>query len=149
AGHAHVLLGMRHRGGSKPFLRGEVAEAALYDRALSREEVAAAFRSSGWHAYVERALAALTPEQRRQHDEPRQQAQRLRAENEGLPPLPVSYSGTRFQPAPTHRLKRGDVKAPEEVVTPGGLSAIAVPDPDLGLPADAPEAERRLRFGTW
>ena len=34
-------------------------------------------------------------------------------------PLPVSYAGVRKQPEPTHRLKRGDVRTPLEVVHPG------------------------------
>ena len=61
----------------------------------------------------------------------------------------MSYAGTRVQPAPTHNLKRGDVKEPAEVVTPGGLSAISEVDPELGLAADAPEAQRRLKFADW
>src|SRR6185295_17638290 len=64
-------------------------------------------------------------------------------------PLPVSYAGTRVQPAPTHNLKRGDVKEPGEVVTPGGLSAISEVDPEFGLAAEAPEAQRRLKFADW
>jgi hypothetical protein len=66
-----------------------------------------------------------------------------------LRPLPVSYIGLRQQPEPTHRLKRGDVRSPLEVVTPGGLSALAPLSGDLGLAADAPEAQRRLRFAEW
>jgi hypothetical protein len=38
---------------------------------------------------------------------------------------------------------------PEEVVTPAALSAVADLDPEFGLPADAPEAERRLKFAEW
>ena len=61
----------------------------------------------------------------------------------------TSYVGLRKQPAPTKVLKRGDVLAPGEEVRPGGLSAIDELPSDLGLPADAPEAERRLRFAEW
>ena len=62
---------------------------------------------------------------------------------------PMSYAGTRVQPKPTHNLKRGDVRSPAEVVTPGALSAITALDSDFGLPADAPEAQRRLKFAHW
>jgi hypothetical protein len=41
------------------------------------------------------------------------------------------------------------VTSPEEVVTPGALSAIVDLDPEFGLTADAPEAQRRLKFATW
>ncbi len=68
-------------------------------------------------------------------------------ENEA--PSPVSYVGTRVQPAPTRRLKRGEVTSPDEVVTPGALSAIVDLNPDFGLAADAPEAQRRLKFADW
>ncbi|HKP36144.1 MAG TPA: DUF1553 domain-containing protein [Pyrinomonadaceae bacterium] len=71
------------------------------------------------------------------------------ARNEALPKLPVSYAGMRVQPTPTHKLKRGDVNSPEEVVTPAGLSAIIDVDPEFGLAADAPEAERRIKFAEW
>ena len=61
----------------------------------------------------------------------------------------VSYAGTRVQPVPTRMLLRGDVTSPQQEVTPGALSAIAALDADFQLPADAPEAERRLRFAQW
>src|SRR5262249_50646021 len=72
-----------------------------------------------------------------------------RMELKSLPPLPVSYIGVRKQPEPTHKLKRGDVRTPEEIVTPGALSAIAELNSDFGLAADASEAERRRRFPEW
>ncbi|MSU35184.1 MAG: DUF1549 domain-containing protein, partial [Pedosphaera sp.] len=65
---------------------------------------------------------------------------------DSVKPLPASYIGKRIQPAPTRRLRRGDVTTPEEVVTPAALSAIVDLDNEFGLSADAPEAERRLRF---
>jgi hypothetical protein len=61
----------------------------------------------------------------------------------------VSYAGTRVQPAPTRRLIRGEVNSPDEVVTPGALTAVTALNADFGLPADAPEAQRRLKFAAW
>ena len=46
------------------------------------------------------------------------------SEVQKLPPIPVSYIGVRKEPEPTHRLKRGDVRTPLEIVTPGALSAM-------------------------
>ena len=149
AGNAHVLLGMRHKGGGRPFLTGEIKQAALYDRALSDLEVAAAFRSSGFSVSREEILASLTDEQRSQRENVLKEAKRLRSELDSVKPLPVSYAGTRKQPESTHRLKRGDVRTPEEIVTPGALSALVELNPDFGLPADAPEAQRRLKFAAW
>ncbi len=72
-----------------------------------------------------------------------------RAALDTVKPLPASYAGKRVQPAPTRRLRRGDVTTPEEIVTPAALSAIADLDHEFGLPADAPEAQRRLKFANW
>lgn len=73
----------------------------------------------------------------------------LQSAIDDLKSVPVSYVGTRVQPDPTRRLKRGDVNSPQEVVSPGSLSAIAELNADFNLPADAPEAERRLKFAEW
>jgi hypothetical protein len=149
AGNAHVLLGMRHKGGGKPFLTGEIKQAALYDRALSDAEVAASFRSAGFTVSHTEMLASLTEEQRGRRAAALAQLERSREALNRIKPLPVSYAGTRVQPAPTHRLKRGDVKSPQEIVTAGALSAIADLSSVFGLPADAPEAQRRLKFAAW
>src|SRR5688572_3292187 len=68
---------------------------------------------------------------------------------EGGKSAPVSYIGTRVQPEPTKRLKRGSVATPAEVVSPGGLSAVKELSADFGLAPDAPEAERRVKFAGW
>ena len=46
-------------------------------------------------------------------------------------------------------LLRGDVKSPGEVITPAALSAISAVPSEFGLGADAPEADRRLKFAAW
>ena len=74
---------------------------------------------------------------------------RLRDELAALQKPLVSYAGTRVQPEPTRRFRRGDVRSPDEIVTPGALSAIVDLNPDFGLAADAPEAERRKKFADW
>ncbi len=151
AGNAHVVLGMRHKGGGRPWLTGGIMQAALYDRALSAAEVAASFRAAGFSLTQSEILAGLSPEQRAARDAAVKSLQRSQEMLAALKPLPVavSYAGTRVQPAPTRRLKRGDVKSPDEIVTPGALSAIVDLDPDFGLAADAPEAQRRLKFAAW
>src|SRR4030095_16428955 len=68
AGSAHVLLGMRHAGGGKPFLTGEIKQAALYDRALSAEEVAASFRAAGFAIPQSEILANLDAAQRAERE---------------------------------------------------------------------------------
>ena len=151
AGDARILLGMRHHGGGRNWLTGEIEQAALYDRALTDEEVAASFRSGGFSIPKEDIVASLTPDQRAAREEALAEMQRVRESIKALKPVTVevSYVGTRTQPAPTKRLVRGDVTEPAEVVTPGTLSAIAELDPDFGLAADAPEGLRRLKFADW
>ncbi len=94
-------------------------------------------------------LANLDVEQRAERKSALARIAKDRHAIHSIKPLPVSYAGTRVQPAPTHHLKRGDVKSPGEVVSAGGLSAISELDPDFGLAPDAPEAQRRLKFGEW
>ena len=63
--------------------------------------------------------------------------------------IPASYVGTRVEPEPTRLFKRGEVTSPEEVVTAGALSAVAGLNADFEIPANAPEAQRRLKFANW
>jgi hypothetical protein len=150
AGEARVVLGRRHQGGTRPWLTGAIRQAALYDRALTAAEVGAAFRSGGFAVSKDEALAALTDGEKGDRDEALKRLVKAReivaaASKSG----PVGYVGTRVQPEPTRALKRGDVKSPGDVVTPGGLGAIRSVPSDFGLAADAPEAQRRLKFADW
>jgi len=149
AGNARVLLGMRHTGGGKPFLIGEIKQAALYDRALSAEEVAKSFRAAGFSIPQSEVLASLSDAQRAERDAALAQMKKSQETLAAIMPVPVSYAGTRVQPAPTKLLRRGDVKSPADVVTPAGLAAIVDLEPEFGLAADAPEAQRRLKFAEW
>ena len=151
AGDARILLGQRHTGGGRAWLTGEIKQASLYDRALSDAEVAASFRAAGFSIPREAILAALTLEQRASRDKAVSDMEKSRAALAALPPVSgaISYAGTRVQPGPTRRLIRGEVVSPDEVVTPGALTAIVDVNPDFDLPADAPEAERRKKFAAW
>jgi hypothetical protein len=148
-GDARVLLGMRHTGGARPFLKAEIAEAALYDRPLSAAEVAASFETSRWSVKEEEMVAALSAEERGRREALLPRLERVRAERGGLPAVKVSYCGIRKEPAPARRLNRGDVGSPAEEVAPGALSAVSEPPADFGLPPGAPEAMRRIKLAEW
>lgn len=148
-GEARVLIGMRHTGGGKAFLQGSIRSAAVYDRALQSNEVHTLYLNSGYAIPKEEQLSFLSPEESKTRASRLDQLAAARQALEAIPPLPVSYVGVRKQPEPTHLLKRGDVKSPAEIVTPGALSAIPGLNSDFGLPADAPEADRRVRFAEW
>ena len=150
AGTTRVLLGLRHHGAGNGFLGGTIQQAALYDRALSAEEIAASFRSAGFSIPLAEVVAHLSDRQRSERDAAIAQVKTSEAKlNAPEPPAAVSYVGLRVQPSPTKLLRRGDVKSPGEVVRPGALSAIIDLDPEFGLAADAPEAQRRLKFAEW
>jgi len=149
AGDAHILLGMRHQGGGRPWLTGAIRQAALYDRALTEVEVSASFKALGFAVSQDQIVANLNRAQRAEREAALGSAKQAAEALEGLKQPRVTYAGTRVQPTPTRLLKRGDVRSPQQEVTPGALSAVADLDPDFGLAADAPEAQRRLKFAAW
>jgi hypothetical protein len=149
ADESHVLIGLRHTGAGNGFLAGEVAEARLYDRALSAAEVAASFRAGPTGVPLAELLKALTPEQRQKHDRLLADVARERAALAALPPPALAYAVSPAKPEPTFVLRRGDVEKPEEEVSAGGLSAIKSPSADFGLAPDAPESERRRKLADW
>ena len=76
------------------------------------------------------------------------QARRIAAATE-LGPLvqpPKAYAGQFVSPGPTHRLMRGDVTQPSEVVAPGSLSELGQA---VTLPVETPEAQRRAALADW
>ncbi|MSU62430.1 MAG: DUF1553 domain-containing protein [Pedosphaera sp.] len=149
AGAARILLGKRHTGGAKSFLTGEIEEASLFDRALTTEEIAAICVNASHHVSAVEILGALSNEERNRYQKLLEEVATRREELRTFPTLPVSYAGIRKQPEPTHRLKRGDVRSPAELVNPGALSAIEQVPASFGLAPDAPEADRRRKFADW
>ena len=151
AGDARILLGQRHTGGGRSWLTGEIKQASVYDRALSPDEVAASFLSGGHSVPLQEILAHLTPEQRTTRDEALAARVEMQTTLAALPPPDggVSYVGTRAEPPPARLLTRGEVNSPDQIVTPGALSAITSLNPDFDLTADAPEAARRQKFADW
>jgi len=149
-GAATILLGLRHHGAGNGFLEGEILQAALHDRALGDDEVGDAFRAGGFAVPQEEILASLDDAERASHSRATARIAALAKEAEtSAAATAVSYVGVRVEPPPTAVLRRGSVTAPGEIVRPSGLSAITTVDADLGLPPDAPEAERRKRFAGW
>jgi len=63
--------------------------------------------------------------------------------------VPKTYAAISRQPEATFVLVRGDVEKKTDPVTAGGLSALSNLPADFGLPAEAPEAQRRLKLAQW
>jgi hypothetical protein len=119
-------------------------------RGISDDEVAAAFRAGGFSLSQEEILACLDDDERKSHAQATARIDALKKEAEAAAAnTAVSYVGVRVEPVPTALLQRGSVTSPGEIVSPSGLSAITTVAADLGLPPDAPEAERRKRFAVW
>jgi hypothetical protein len=96
------------------------------------------------------ALAALwTVEERQEYATLKQQRAdgelALRRQSQ----VPQGYIANTENPGPTVVFHRGEPDKPREPVTPGALAALASLNGELGLAADAPEAERRRRFADW
>ncbi len=59
------------------------------------------------------------------------------------------YAVLSRQPEPTFVLARGDIEQRREQVVAGALSSVAGMRGEFGLPADAPEAARRVKLAAW
>ncbi|MCH2580717.1 MAG: DUF1549 domain-containing protein, partial [Planctomycetes bacterium] len=84
-GQAHVVLGLRHQGSRNGLLKGEIEQAALYDRALSEKEIQASIGSRGSFIALEDVLGELTDQQRSDRTALREKAQKIRAQISAMP----------------------------------------------------------------
>ncbi len=152
AGQTVVLFGCRHLpAGGNRMLVGTIVKARLYDRALSPEEVATSAATGGAFVSDSEVIAHLSPEARSRRETLEERRKRLAGERSdhqarAIYKAYVSLSG----PAPVTRLLvRGQVTDPTDVIAPGGCSVLLGKLSDFGLPADAPDADRRRRLAEW
>ncbi|HEY7156671.1 MAG TPA: DUF1553 domain-containing protein [Gemmataceae bacterium] len=146
AGEAQVLFGLRHApAGGNRLLAGVIRRVQLYDRALSDAEIAASSRRD--FVEVETIAARLPAEQRdryaRLQSEINERCARLAR------PGGKVYAVVPRQPGIAHLLHRGDSARPGEVVSAGGVDAIAGVSSSFGLSPDAAEGERRKKLAEW
>ncbi|QDU30436.1 Planctomycete cytochrome C [Anatilimnocola aggregata] len=85
---------------------------------------------------------------RRQQAETRQKIEQLEA-SIARQQQPKLYAGVRRQPEPTVLLIRGDLTKPGPLIPSGVLSGVRTVAGFWQLPADAPEAQRRLKLAEW
>jgi hypothetical protein len=150
AGESRILFGMRHTGGGNPFLRAEIEEARLYDRALSATEVSASF-SAGPNADaipVDKLLSVLTEKERVSRDT------LLKDRSELLDKLPPPLATEKVfavngrKPEATYVLSRGNVEKKKAEATPGGVAAIPG-EADFKLNSDSDDGYRRVKLAEW
>jgi mono/diheme cytochrome c family protein len=162
ADQSQLLFGLRHAppGGNR-MLKGAIDRAALYNRALSAEEVAAAAGVAPATVSLDVLLAELSPEALRRYAELTRDISRIEVRRRLLAGGPT-YLPVPTQPEVRHVLARGNPAQPGDVVVPGGVAAVdgssraahsdssaSATTADFGLPPDAPEGERRARLAAW
>jgi len=151
AGTSRVLFGKRHTGAGKAMFAGEIEEARLYDRALTRQEIAASFSAGPDVLSITRdkVLVTLTESESRERKRLVEERDTLLAAAKDQSAPPMGYVAKPEKPDATFVLLRGEFDKPREQVVAGALSALAKPSSELALSADTTEAERRRRFADW
>ncbi len=149
AGKAQIVFGMRHGpAGGNRMLAGLIVRAALHDRALTADEVAQSSAAAAGFVPEAAILAALPAETLAHRQTLVDEARRL-SKVIAQPRERLCYAVTPKQPEPARLLARGDIRTPQEVVAPGGVSALVGLDADFGLSPEAPEGERRVALANW
>ncbi|MDZ4783217.1 MAG: DUF1549 domain-containing protein, partial [Planctomycetia bacterium] len=146
SGEVQVVFGLRHAPVSRgKLLAGTIESAAMYDRALTEEEVAVAAGNTVSH---EDLRAGFNNTERARYDAITAETTALDDALTRLHP-PRCYALTAKDPEPTHILARGDPALPREVVSPRGIASLSSLSPDWNLGGDAPEMERRAALARW
>ncbi|REJ74685.1 MAG: DUF1553 domain-containing protein [Planctomycetota bacterium] len=146
---SQFVFGLRHgtAAGGNRMLTAAIDQIQVYDRALSAEEIAISAQRPEVVSY-ETIWKRLPAEQRAAYDALHAEVDAARQRIARLKDTRV-YAVTPREAEPTHILLRGNPASPADVAVPAGMSAVCGVDPDFGLAADAPEAERRVRLAEW
>jgi hypothetical protein len=149
---AVVLIGCRHEppGGNR-MLSGTVQKARLYDVALTAEQVRASALSGGLVASEKELLPRLNDAERNTFN---LLEESIRPLDESFKRLQAqakyaTYAVRPEQPGDTRLLRRGDLALAGEVMTPGGIAAIAPDSAQFADEPSVPEATRRQRLAEW
>jgi hypothetical protein len=147
AGKTQVIFGMRHGppGGNK-MLAGRIDRAALYDRALSPDEIAASAGAVRTSVSIAEIDAELDAPARARRQQLAAEVARLAGEINGYRDRKVFAVTPQTAPV-AHLLIRGNPAQPGDVVSPAGIGVL--PGADLGLSPDASDADRRRKLAEW
>ncbi|HWB12868.1 MAG TPA: DUF1549 domain-containing protein [Pirellulales bacterium] len=148
-GEARIVFGLRHSPpGPNKILAGTIDRAALYDRALTPDEVAASAGLQPVTVSDNEIWAAMTGAERSERGRLLFELSLVEIRRRLLVAGPA-YAIVPSQPKLTHVLRRGDTRQPADVVSAGGVAAVCPGKAEFGLSPDAPEAERRLKLAEW
>ena len=147
AGKSQVIFGMRHGppGGNK-MLAGRIDRAALYDRALSPDEIAASAGAVRTSVTIAEIDAELDEPARARRQHLAKELDRLSAEVNAYRER-KTFAVTPQEAPVAHLLVRGNPQQKGEAVPPAGIAIL--PGADLGLAPDARDADRRQKLAEW
>jgi cytochrome c553 len=150
---AQVLFGLRHGATSGNdfkgrLLAGAIERAALYDRALSADEVAASAGVASDAVSEEQIVVRLDAAQRKRREPLIVELDHLRELKERAAALRV-YTVAPTTPEIVHVLVRGNPADPGPVVNPGGVAALRGVSAAFGLSQENADADRRKRLAAW
>jgi mono/diheme cytochrome c family protein len=146
---AQILFGLRHSppGGDR-FLAGAIDRAALYDRALDADQVAALAGVPSDVVTEMQIIAELPRDLANRRQELQFDLSRVRMEKRLLAGG-RTYAVSPAAPEVTYILARGNPGQKQEPVGPGVIQSLAGLSADLGIATDAPDAVRRQRLAEW
>jgi hypothetical protein len=149
ADHAHVLFGLRHSPiAPDRMLHGEIERAALYDKALTEQDVAMLTGVPSNHLNDSEIEQSLQPNIRKQLTALRFELRQLQDQSGRLSDSNV-YCTDSKAPSETFVLVRGNPGLPGTVVLPGGVAAIRGVETDFKLESNATDSQRRLALANW
>ena len=126
-----------------------VAEARLYDVALSAAEVEASFRRGIREFAPADLLARMNVADRRRVAELDERLQDLQEQLDSIPQPDLAHGAVIRGVEPTYVLIRGSVDQPGKEVGPAGLSCIRGLPAELDVGPDASEGAQRKAMAEW
>ncbi|MBL4883729.1 MAG: DUF1549 domain-containing protein [Planctomycetaceae bacterium] len=147
-----ILFGLRHKppGGNR-YLSAKIHQAAIYNRALSPEEVAASAGNSARYVSEDQIVKSLDQKQQEIRAALKLQigTSVIARDKQAAKANRNIFTLTAGTGATTNVLLRGDPDNVGEVVSPASIAAIEGLPADFNLTPDAPEADRRRLLAQW
>ncbi len=134
---------------------GDVHFVAIYNQALSAEQIARNFETESRDIRsgesLTTILAKASAAEKKRYEDLRLELKQIEAKQPAQPFEGVAHVIIPKQPPVFHVLARGDYRNRGDVVSPRGLAALsrAGLSDDFGLKPDAPEAQRRVALARW
>jgi hypothetical protein len=150
AGQARLVFGVRHTPAQPGrMLAGTVLGAALFDRALTADEVAGLVGKSADFVSEKELVARLSGEAVIRRRALLAEIEALKQALRAPPPGVLTYAVAPRPPEVAHVLVRGQPSQLGAVVGAGGVAALRGPDADFHVPPDAPDADRRRKLAEY